>query len=98
MARNPPFSVEDQNELGPIASILFSGGALPESSRGAAEKWATAIRMFLMAVNRENGTLVHLPESGGLLDQPKRTMDIMLFLQNIFIRCIQKKMKQGSKG
>jgi len=48
--------------------------------------------MFLAAVNHANGTIEHLPVAGGMLDQPVRTMQIMRFLQGLYIECMPKEM------
>jgi len=73
---------------------MFAGGKVPARYDDHVKKWGIVIRLFLLSVNRENGTLMHLPTSGGLLNQPKKTMDVFLFLQEIFIRKMNEKIKK----
>lgn len=58
-------------------------------------EWAVVVQAFLGAVNRENGTLVHLPYAGGVLEQPYKTMQVFSLLQSIFIEEIEKANKKG---
>ena len=50
--------------------------------------------LFLGAVNRENGTLQSLPYSGGICEQPLRTLNLFLYLQNLFVQYIQENMNK----
>jgi hypothetical protein len=63
----------------------------------AKKKWGYLIEMFLVSVNRENGSIQHLPMEGGLFHQPSRTMEVFRFLQDKFIRRINKKINDISK-
>lgn len=97
MARKSPFREHEREELGQVAGCVFDGGFFPPSLNDAHLKWAPMINLFLLAVNRENGTIEHLPLGPGLCNQPDRTMKIFLFLQDIFIRHLNRKIENAVK-
>ena len=47
-----------------------------------------------MAVDREHGSLLHLPRSGGIMDQPYREMEIFAYLQGLFVEAINDHIKK----
>lgn len=67
------------------------------------EKWGLLVTTFLRCVSKENGEYIHLPYSGGAMDQPYKTMEAFDVLQNVYITKIKKdheshmaKIKAGS--
>jgi hypothetical protein len=64
---------------------FLSGGGPSDDTRAAHSRWGYIAKLFLMCVNKENGTLAILPEAGGLLDQPARTMSVFELMQGIFL-------------
>lgn len=42
--------------------------------------------MFLQSVDRRTGSLLHLPFSGGVMEQPAKTMTIYNIMQNCFFK------------
>jgi hypothetical protein len=101
VAGSTPFTADEREELGQVAGCIFDGGYFPPSLLEAKKKWGYLIEMFLVSVNRENGSIQHLPmDSGrfcGLFHQPSRTMKVFRFLQDKFIRRINKKINEISK-
>lgn len=87
------FSEEERQELERIATIVFDGGKVPARFTEASEKWADAISRFLMAVNRENGSMSLNPFD----EYPAKTFLVMAFLQNLMCARIKKKMDALSK-
>lgn len=96
MAGVAPFSQTDSWELRQVATILFSGGRITKELEPYALKWGIIIRVFLMCVNHENATIEHLPYSGGIMEQPYKTMQVFELLQTLFIKQINK--EQNRKG
>lgn len=50
--------------------------------------------MFLSAVDRETGSLLHLPRSGGIMDQPYREMQVFSYMQGLFVEAINDHIKK----
>lgn len=63
--------------------------ALPETEVSY-RKWSYFFRLFNQSVDYRTGSLLHLPFSGGLLDQPSRTMTILTTIQEVFLSKLAK--------
>ncbi len=93
MDGQPPFSEEDAGEITRIANTIFGGGFPPTKTIGY-KKWNIFIELFLISVNRENGSFNSLPFQGGIFDQPVRTMKIFKLLGNLYRAELAKKRKK----
>jgi hypothetical protein len=63
---------------------LCGGGPSPDT-RDLWSRWGLLVQLFFWAINRENGTLQHLPYNVSLFDQPYKTMLAFDLLQGMFI-------------
>jgi hypothetical protein len=94
VAEGPPFSEDERTELRQVANILFEGGHITHDYVPFVQKWGYCVRLFLVSVDHENASLVHLPCSGGVLEQPFRTMQVFEYLQSLFIKYVNKEQKK----
>lgn len=79
-----PFRDEDRAELKRLAVSYFKGG-LSASVIEYAEKWEPAIKLFFRCIDREKGHYLRLPFDGSSQDQPVKTMEVLDFLQQLFL-------------
>lgn len=98
MAGVAPFDEADRAEIKRVARSVFNGHGIPYEMEGDAKRWATMIQAFLTSVDRENGSLLHLPYSGGILEQPYKTMMLFGLLQSIFLEEIEKANKRSMRS
>lgn len=98
MAGVAPFDETDRAEVKRVARSVFNGHGIPTELEGEAMRWATMIQAFLSSVDRENGSLLHLPFSGGILEQPYRTMSVFSLLQSVFLEEIEKANKRSMRS
>jgi hypothetical protein len=87
------FSEEERKSLERIARIILSGGRVPERFKAEAGKWYGVISRFLLAVNRENGSLNIDP----FRPLPVRSAKAMEVLQMVFMAFIKEKMDSYRK-
>lgn len=75
---------------------MFRGGN-PMAFEETAEwcvKWSALIQMFCQSVDRRTGSFLHLPFSGGVLEQPSKTMTIFRVLQEEFSKVLTESLKR----
>lgn len=92
-----PFSETDKWEVRQVALVLFNGGMLDTEIEAYAKKWALFFKLFYTAIERKNGSILHLPFSGGIMEQPAKTMEVIRFLQSLWIEKIADEMDKASK-
>ena len=92
-----PFSEADRWEVRQVALILFNGGMPDREIEGYLKKWSLIFKLFYTAVDRKTGSLLHLPFSGGIMDQPAKTMEILRYLQSLWIEKIADEMDKVSR-
>jgi len=87
-----PFGEEEYGELTRLGRTLFQmgNGTVPSDLKGEMQKWGLWVTAFLASVNPMSGALQHLPFSGGVLEQPSRTMSVWRHLQGLYIECMPK--------
>jgi hypothetical protein len=61
------------------------------------QRWGLFIHLFLASVDRSTGSLLHLPRGGGVMDQPLRELNIILYLQSIFCEIMAKREKAAAQ-
>lgn len=69
---------------------FLSGGNATGDTIEYHRRWGYLARLFFMGVNRENGTIQHLPTRGGLLEQPARVMSVFEVMQGCFMEHVNK--------
>jgi len=92
-----PFSESDRWEVRQVALILFNGGMLDTEIEAYAKKWALFFKLFYTAIDRKSGSILHLPFAGGIMEQPAKTMEILRYLQSLWIEKIAEEMDKASK-
>lgn len=93
-----PFSESDRWEVRQVALILFNGGMPCNEIAGYAKKWALFFKLFYTTIDRKTGSFLHLPFGGGVMEQPAKTMDVLRYLQSLWIEKIADEMERVSKG
>lgn len=66
---------------------MFFGGN-PEAHEETAEyykKWAFLFDLFEWCKDYKTGALLHLPCSGGVLDQPAKTMSLLGVMKEVWL-------------
>jgi hypothetical protein len=58
------------------------------------KRWGYLVRLLMAGLNRENGTIQSLPESGALLDQGHLAMQAVGIVQAMFIEHVNKKTEE----
>ncbi len=79
-----PFSEEECASLGRAARTLICGEQTTSATKEDVAKWGALIRMYLLTVDGNNGSMRTLPYSGGLMAQPSRTMQVFEAIQDAF--------------
>jgi hypothetical protein len=69
-----------------------SGGGETSDTAAMHARWSYVARLFFSAVNRENGTLQHLPYAGSVMDQPARTLAVFELMQGAFMENLKAQM------
>jgi hypothetical protein len=94
MAGITPFSEGEVHEIREVMrDFLLGGGAGPDTI-SMHRRWGYLARLFFISIDKENGSLIHLPSAGPLLDQPAKTLGIFELMQNIFVEHINKMAKE----
>ncbi len=62
----------------------MQGGATEDTAPNHA-KWGNLVGILMAGLNRENGTIQSLPESGALLEQGHLAMQAFSVIQAVFI-------------
>lgn len=71
---------------------------LDREIEGYYRKWQLFFKIFYTCIDRKNGSLLHLPFSGGVLEQPSKTMEVIRYLQSLWIEKIADEYKKiGNK-
>jgi hypothetical protein len=106
MAEKYPFAPEVRLGLERVARYVFRGG------RTKAPAWREYLRefgprlcsrllyitdLFLTGVDRENGSILHLPYEGGILNQPEGTRSAWVRMSSIYGEVAAEKMKDRTK-
>jgi len=69
----------------------FLGGGAPGPDTAEYHgRWGYMARLFFMGINRENGTLQHLPYPGSLLQQPAKTLSVFEVMQGCFMEHVNR--------
>lgn len=92
-----PFSEEESAELRAAGRTIIHGEIVTRPVEEAVHKWQGLVRLFLLVVDRDNGQLGALPYSGGLLDQPWKTMQAFELLQVVFCEKLAEEMKKAER-
>lgn len=97
MDASNPFSESDRWEVRQVALTLFNGGMPDREIEGYTKKWALIFKLFYTAIERKTGSFLHLPFDGGVMEQPAKTMEILRFLQSLWIEKIADEMDKASR-
>lgn len=98
MDKRYPFSETDRWEVRQVALCLFNGSYLDREIEEYYKKWHLFFKLFYTCIDRKHGSLIHLPFSGGALEQPAKTMEVIRYLQSLWIEKIADEYKKiGNK-
>lgn len=89
------FSAAELRDLKTLVAAVFTGGKIQKRFQPLMAKWGHPIRVFLLAVNRENGTLGIDPLEACVY--PCMTFAIMSFLQEEFIQALRKSIADATE-
>jgi len=94
MGDEPPFSTKDAEGIRRVSAFLFAGGTQRSSgwrtieadvgSKARARFLAYLTDIFLTTIDRERGTIIHLPYPGSILEQPDSTRTAWMIMQNSY--------------
>lgn len=65
-----------------------------EETKSAALKWSPWIDVFLDMSDKRTGSFIHLAYSGGVMEQPSKTMTILRVIQSEYIKSINDTLKR----
>lgn len=89
----------DKRELRDISQVFFEGGHPDRDPeiKTIWSKWKIYFESFMLIIDARYGNLLHLPYSGGILEQPYREAYIYLELQGNFREHLQKEADRALK-
>jgi hypothetical protein len=91
MAKITPFSNKECQDVERAARSILNGDIrVPDELKQLRIKWWPWIETFLRCVSKRNGEYLHLPYSGGAMEQPHKTMKVFDVLQNVYVEKIKK--------
>lgn len=93
MAGVAPFSEGEVHEIREVMMDFLGGGGANPDTAAMHRRWGYLARLFFMSIDKENGSLIHLPCDGPMLVQPARTLGVFELMQNIFVEHINKMAK-----
>jgi len=97
MAAGAPFGEREVHEIREVMRDFLAGGGPSRDTMDMHKKWSYLARLFFMSVDKENGSLLHLPYDVGVLEQPARTMSVFELMQNIFVEHLNKLMRDSPR-
>lgn len=83
-----------------MALIYFKGGncyADPEIKESFL-KWQNFFELFIQSVDARYGNLLHLPFSGGVFEQPCKTMKVFEELRHLYQEHLKEEFDKNTKG
>lgn len=88
MVFSNPFSKAVATEIRQVATILFDGEDISAENEvyEIYLKWSWWFDMFFMCVDRENGSWLRLPTGTNPSNQGYKTMQIMNYIQSLFLK------------
>lgn len=102
MGKLAPFSCTHQeaSEIRQIGRLLFWGGdpTVFEETKEMYEKWEYIFRLFLLCCDRKTGSFLNMPFSGGVAEQPAKTMHVLMLVQSIYCEKLADQNKVGIHG
>ena len=87
---------EERRELREVARLFFIGGH-PESDPEIKHfwfKWRVYFEVFSICVDSRYGNILHLPYSGGVMEQPHRELQILQYLQSLYREYLNEETKK----
>jgi hypothetical protein len=69
---------------------FLAGGGPGRDTLEDHRRWGYLARLFFLGVNRENGTIQHLPFDGALMDQPSKVLAAFELMQGVFMEHLKK--------
>lgn len=83
-ARSLSLEAEDLRGLREVMRDVLTGGAT-EDTQEYHQRWGYVVQLFMLGVNRENGTIQTLPAGPVLLEQGHLTMQAWGVMQDMLI-------------
>ncbi len=90
-----PFSRLDERDIRALSKVYFGGGRVPVQFQKANLKWRMLFEVFLVSVNRENGSF-HMSPLEAMV-APAKTMSVLRLMQSLYVDHIHKKIEEIRK-
>lgn len=90
MAGVAPFGEREVHEIREVMRDFLDGGGPSTDTMEFHRKWGYLARLFFMSVDKERGSLLHLPYLVGVMEQPARTAAVFELMQNLFVEHLNK--------
>jgi hypothetical protein len=77
---------------------LLFWGANPlyqEETKDTFLRWKVFFDAFLISRDARYGNLLHLPFGGGVFEQPSKTMNVITFIQSLYIEKLEYENKKS---
>lgn len=93
-------SKREERELKDCAQIFFKGGNPAQDSelKEVWNKWWVVFSHFMLCIDARYGNFLHLPFSGGVMEQPMKTTACFQILQNEFRKKLDSEQKKALSG
>ena len=81
-----PFRSKEKWEVRQVANQLFYGGDVTDDVISPLyKKWNYHFQLFLSIIDRRHGNFLHMPTNNSPHEQPFKTMQLMMYLQDLWI-------------
>lgn len=90
-------SPSERQEIKECGKIYFDGGnpLCQEETKDAWKKWEFFFDSFLIMRDARYGNILHLPFSGGVIEQPSKTMSVYRAIDDIYVQKIADDMEKA---
>lgn len=68
----------------------LNGGGPSGDTAEMHHRWGYLARLFFLSIDKEHGSLLHLPYDVGLMDQPAKTLAVFEMMQGVFVEHVNK--------
>jgi len=90
MGITTPFSKKAASEIRTLAAVIFDGGDVSndEELKEMWGRWKWWFDLFFMCIDREHASFLHFPNGCTITEQGYKTMQILTYIQNLYIKKI----------
>lgn len=95
MAGGAPFSEKEVHEIGEVVRDFLLGGGPSVDTEPMHRRWSYIARLVFLAIDKEKGSLLHLPCDGPVFAQPAKTLAVYEYVQSLFVEHMNKLAKSS---